>query len=345
MKGRARGILVVLMAAVAWVGCKGPAPDRETTPQTVGSGKGIVATVDGVPISAEELDAAAKGQLQKLMTQVYQVRRSVLDGMIAEKLIEKAAQAEGMSKEAYLAENVDAKVASPTDEEIEAFYEQQKGRINVPLDQMKEKIADYLKSTRQQAIRQELIASLKEKAQVKVMLEPPRTEISLDGAAYEIQDGEKGIVMIEFSDYQCPYSKRAQETVHRILDTYKGKIHYAFFDFPLAFHANAMKAAEAARCAGEQGKYAEYGKKLFENQANLGVEDLKKYAEELGLDKQAFDSCLDSGKFAEKVHESIQKGNLAGVSGTPAFFINGIMITGAQPFESFQEVIDSELTR
>ncbi len=345
MKGRERGILVVLMAAVAWGGCKGPAPHPETPPPTAESGKGIVATVDGVPISAEELDAAAKGQLQKLMAQVYQVRRNVLEGMIAEKLIDKAAQAQGMSKEAYLAENVDAKVDPPTDEEIEAFYEQQKGRIKVPLDQMKERIADYLKSTRQQAKRQELVASLKEKAGVKVMLEPPRTEITLEGAAYEIQDGEKGIVMAEFSDYQCPFSKKVQETVHRLLDTYKGKIHYAFFDFPLAFHANAMKAHEAARCAGEQGKYAAYNAKLFENQAKLDVEDLKTYAVDLGLDKQAFDSCLDSGKFAEKVQESVQKGNLAGVTGTPAFFVNGIMITGAQPFESFQEVVESELAR
>jgi protein-disulfide isomerase len=106
-----------------------------------------------------------------------------------------------------------------------------------------------------------------------------------------------------------------------------------------------MKAHEAARCAGEQGKYTEYSTKVFDNQRNLDVEGLKQHAKDLGLDTAAFDSCLDTGKTAEVVKQSVRKGNGLGVSGTPAFFVNGIMISGAQPFESFQEVIDAELAR
>jgi len=244
-----------------------------------------------------------------------------------------------------VAENVDAKVTPPTDEEIKAFYDAQKARISIPFDQMKERIAAHLKTTRMAEKRRELIASLKEKADVKIMLEPPRTEIALDGAAFTIGDKGSGIVLVEFSDYQCPYSKRAQETVRRVLDDYKGKVHYAFFDYPLAFHKDAMKAHEAARCAGEQGTYDAYSKKLFENQKNLGVEELKKYAEDLGLDAEAFNSCLDNGKFTAIVQQSVEKGSLSGVSGTPAFFINGIMISGAQPFEKFQEIVEEELSR
>lgn len=346
MKGRTRGVLVVLLAAAfALGGCKGPAPAGKTETTAPESGQEIVAVVGDVSISAGELDAAAKGQLQKLMAQVYQVRRNVLDGMIADKLIEKAAEAEGTSKEAYLAENVDAKIDPPTNEEVEAFYEQQKGRVKAPLDEMRERITDYLKSTRQQAKRQELVASLKEKAGVKVMLEPPRTEITLDGAAFTSGVEDARIVLVEFSDYECPFSKRAQETVHRVLDEYRGKIHYAFFDFPLSFHATSRKAHEAARCAGEQGKYAEYGKKLFENQTQHGVDELKKYAADIGLDTEAFNSCLDGGKTSAPVQASLEQGGHAGVGGTPAFFVNGIMISGAQPFESFKEVVEAELTR
>jgi protein-disulfide isomerase len=186
---------------------------------------------------------------------------------------------------------------------------------------------------------------LKANADVKVMLEPPRTEVSLDGVAYTAGDKGAKVVLVEFSDYECPYSKRAQATVHKVLEEYKGKIYYAFFDYPLAFHKNAMKAHEAARCAGEQGKYAEYSAKVFDNPQSLGVEGLKKHAQDLGLDTAAFNSCLDTGKTAESVKQSVQKGNGLGVSGTPAFFVNGIMISGAQPFEAFKEIMDSELAR
>ena len=163
--------------------------------------------------------------------------------------------------------------------------------------------------------------------------------------AYTSGKEEAKVVLVEFSDYECPYSKRAQPTVQKVLEEYKGEIRYAFFDYPLPFHKNAMKAHEAARCAGEQGKYAEYSATVFDNQQNLGVEGLKGYAKDLGLDTAAFDSCLDTGKTAESVKQSVQKGSGVGVSGTPAFFVNGIMISGAQPFESFQEIIQAELSR
>jgi protein-disulfide isomerase len=312
MKMRARGILIILAVAVVGGGCVSQAPEGEHAPASkeptpaVESGQEVVATVDGAAISAEALDTAAKAQLQKLMVQIYQVRKSALDGMIADMLIEEAAKAEGKSTEDYLAENVDAKVLIK---------------------------------------KEELIASLREKADVKVMLEPPRTEVSLDGAAHTIGGEEAKIVLVEFSDYECPYSVRVQPTVRRILDEYKDKITYAFFDFPLPFHKKAMKAHEAARCAGEQGKYAEYGKKLFENQKKLGVEDLKKYAEDLELDAEAFASCLESGKASASTQQSVEKGRHYGVTGTPAFFINGIMISGAQPFKAFKEIIEGELAR
>lgn len=354
MKMRAKGILVVLVAAVAWVGCQTPGQEAKTGPAggekgreataTV-NGQEVVASVNGVTISAEELDASAKGQLQKIQAQIYQVKKRALDGLIEGKLIEKAAKEKGVSVEAYVAENVDAKVSPPTDEEIQAFYDGQKGRIRAPLEQVKGKISEHLMQTQKAATRRELIALLKKDSDVKVMLEPPRTEVTLDGVAYTSGDKGAKVVLVEFSDYECPYSKRAQPTVSRVLEEYKDKIYYAFFDYPLAFHKNAMKAHEAARCAGEQGKYAEYSAKVFDNQQNLGIEGLKQYAKDIGLDTNAFDSCLDTGKNAESVKQSAQKGNGVGVSGTPAFFVNGIMISGAQPFESFQEIIQAELSK
>jgi len=346
MKIRAKGVWVILAAAVVvWGGCQKPVREAKTGPAGGEAGQEVVASVDGATISAEELEASAKGELQKIRAQIYQVKKRALDGMIEGKLIEKAAKAKGVSAEAYVAENVDAKVSPPTDEEIQAFYDSQKGRIRAPLEQMKGRISEHLMSTRKAEKRREMIASLKENADGKVLLEPPRTEVSLEGVAYTSGEKEAKIVLVEFSDYECPYSKRAQATVRKVLEAYKGKIHYAFFDYPLAFHKNSMKAHEAARCAGEQGKYAEYSAKLFDNQQNLGVDGLKRYAKDLGLDTSAFDSCLDTGKTAESVKQSVQKGNGVGVSGTPAFFVNGVMISGAQPFDSFKEIIQTELAR
>jgi protein-disulfide isomerase len=340
------GILVVLAAlAVVWGGCQKPVLETETSPQGGQAGQDVMAIVDGVEISAEELEEAAKGQLQKIEAQIYQVKKRTLDGMIEEMLIEKAAKEKGLSPEAYIAENVDGKVTPPTDEEIQAFYDAQKGRIRAPLEQMKDRISAHLLQTKKAAKRREMIALLKKNSDVKVMLEAPRTEVSLDGVAYTSGDKEAKVVMVEFSDYECPYSKRVQPTVQRVLEEYKGKIQYAFFDYPLGFHKKAQKAHEAARCAGEQGKYAEYSAKLFENQQKLGVEDLKQHAKDIGLEAEAFDTCLDTGKTAERVKQSFQKGSGVGVTGTPAFFINGIMISGAQPYEKFQEVLETELAR
>jgi protein-disulfide isomerase len=357
MKMRATGVPVILAAAIVWVGCQAQVQETKTgqeakpvqeanTSQAEGEvGQEVVASVGGVTISAEELEDSAKGQLQKIRAQIYQVKKRALDGMIEDMLIEKAAKEKGVSVEEYVAEHVDAKVSPPTDEQIEAFYNSQKGRMRAPLEQMKERISGHLMQTQKNEKRREMIALLKKNADVKVMLEPPRTEVSLEGLAYTSGEEDAKIVLVEFSDYECPYSKRAQDTVHKVLEEYKGKIHYAFFDFPLGFHKHAMKAHEAARCAGEQGKYAEYSVKLFENQRNLGVEGLKQYAKDLDLDSNAFDACLEEGKTAASVKQSVAKGSSAGVSGTPAFFVNGILISGAQPYEKFQEVLDAELAR
>jgi len=120
------------------------------------------------------------------------------------------------------------------------------------------------------------------------------------------------------------------------------KLYYR--EYPLPFHEHAPKASEAALCAGDQGKYWEMHKKLFDNQRALEISDLKKYAGELGLDQGKFDGCLDSGTKAAEVQASVEAGGKVGVNGTPAFFINGRPLSGAQPYEAIAGVIDYELS-
>ena len=116
-----------------------------------------------------------------------------------------------------------------------------------------------------------------------------------------------------------------------------------FKDFPLSIHNNAQKAAEASRCAGEQNKYWEYHDVLFKNINALASDNLKKYAADLKLEAAKFDSCLDSGKHAAAVNKDMADGMKVGVSGTPAFLVNGRFLSGAQPFSAFQEVIEEVL--
>jgi protein-disulfide isomerase len=171
---------------------------------------------------------------------------------------------------------------------------------------------------------------------------PPKVEVAAEGPARG--EDKAPVTIVEFSDFQCPFCGRAEETVKLVLDKYKGKVRLVYRDYPLPFHNMAQKASEAAHCAGDQGKYWQMHEKLFANQTALAVPQLKDHAKGLGLDASKFDKCLDSGEKTKIVDASKKAGDEAGVNGTPAFFINGRLISGARPFENFKEIIDYELS-
>jgi protein-disulfide isomerase len=157
------------------------------------------------------------------------------------------------------------------------------------------------------------------------------------------------VVIEEFSDFECPACSYFYENAYpQIMESYvkTGKVRVVFKPFPLtSLHKNSEKAAEAALCAAEQGKFWEMHDKLFENQDALGVANLKSYAASLGLDQNAFNQCLDSGKMRPIIENNIAEGKARGISATPSFFVNGKKIVGAQPFETFQQAIDGELAK
>lgn len=161
-------------------------------------------------------------------------------------------------------------------------------------------------------------------------------------------DPKAPVTIVEFSDYECPFCGRFyQQTFLQINEKYikTGKVKFVYRDFPLSFHTQAQKAAEAAECAGEQGKYYEMHDLLFTKGVQEGVTGFKQYAKEIGLDTTKFNSCLDSGQMASEVKKDMADGAAAGIQGTPGFFVNGVVISGAQPFEAFQQVIDAALAK
>ena len=148
---------------------------------------------------------------------------------------------------------------------------------------------------------------------------------------------------MEFTDYQCPYCHRAQGVIDQVLARYPGKVRLVHMEFPLDGHPEAVPAARAARCAGEQGKFWEFHRSLMTAPGRLDAADLKGRAASLQLSPGPFESCLASDRHDAAIQASLAQGEGLGVTGTPAYFINGRMLSGARPLESFIEVIDAEL--
>ncbi len=164
--------------------------------------------------------------------------------------------------------------------------------------------------------------------------------------ADHMRGGENAkVTIVEYSDFECPFCGSAHPTVQQVMQTYGDDVRLVYRHFPLSFHAQAQKAAEASECASDQGKFWEMHDIMFENQAALqgGVTQLKKWAAELRLNTAKFNSCLDSGEKASVVAAQASAGSAIGVTGTPGFFINGISVVGAQPFSTFKQVIDQQL--
>jgi protein-disulfide isomerase len=180
--------------------------------------------------------------------------------------------------------------------------------------------------------------------------QPQRIEVSLDDDPVKGSPNAK-VTIVVFSDFQCPFCQRfALQTLPQIEEKYikTGKVKLVYRDFPLSFHQYAQKAAEAAECADEQGKFWEYHDILFQKLsewAAVGESKFKEYAQQLGLDTQKFNQCLDSGKYASEVQKDYNDGLKYGVSGTPTFFINGIKVIGAQPYSVFEQIIEEELNK
>jgi protein-disulfide isomerase len=182
--------------------------------------------------------------------------------------------------------------------------------------------------------------------------------VSTDGAP-AVGEKTAKVTMVEFSDYQCPFSGRYfNQTLSQVMDEYvkTGKVHYVFRDFPLEqIHPLALKAAEAAHCAGDQGKYWEMHDRIYKNQGQLAANELGGHATALGLDLPKFQQCLDSGKYTALVRKNESDGQAVGVRGTPSFFLGTpdpkdpkrmkavSMMSGAQPFTTFKEALDSLL--
>lgn len=304
---------------------------------------GRIATVDGRPIYEQDLLPEVAPKLLQLRSQQYELKSKALENLIRQRVIEAEAEKRGLSTDKLLEQEVDSKVAEPSEGEVEGYYLAVKNEIEKPLREVKPQLQKAVKLLKIQQARQDYADSLRAKAEVVVLLQPPKVEVSYNPARVR-GDAKAPVTIVEFSDFQCPYCKRAQATLQDLLTKYNGRVKLSFMDFPMrTLHPHAQIAAEAARCAGEQGKFWEYHDALFADQSKLDEAGLAQTARNLGLDEKSFQSCLTAGRFKAQIEQDLREGTEAGVAGTPGFFIDGIFVNGAQPEAEFEKTINSEL--
>jgi protein-disulfide isomerase len=304
-----------------------------------------VATVGDRKITRAELEEHVRAKLIEIENERYEALHDGLEEMVAEELEKQEAKARGTTVANLETQEIAAKISTPTDADVQKVYDENKKQLgSQTLDQVKPRILEYLSQQAQAERHAAFIEELKKKHKTTIALRPPVVEVASAGRPERGGGAKAPVTIIEFSDYQCPFCKRAESAVDQVMKTYGDKIRLVFRDYPLPMHPAARPAAEAASCANAQGKFWDYHAKLFANQSALGEDKLKEYAKDVGLDGGKFEQCLAEKPFKKKIDEDIADGEKVGVSGTPAFFINGRMLSGAQPFEKFKEVIDEELS-
>lgn len=300
-------------------------------------------------ITIGDLDAHIKNELFEQASEngapakLYELRSEAIERMIDDELVESEAKTRGMTKDALL--QAEAAKAKPVeDADVQAFYDQIKARIgDTKLEAVAPQIRARIEQQRHAEAQQAFMTGLREKADVKVELEPPRITVAADGPSRG--PATAPVTIVEFSDYQCPYCKRAETTLAQLVLKYPDQVRLVYRDFPLDGHPEARPAALAAACANDQGKFWDYHRLLFGSSPKLDKDTLRKLAETAKLDLKAFDACVADGRHAAKIQADVEAGHEAGVSGTPAFFVNGIPFSGARSLAEFAKLIDAEIAK
>jgi protein-disulfide isomerase len=306
-----------------------------------------VAEVDGEKISAQDLRDAAGVSLAKLEDEMYRLKQQKLQSLIEERLLAHEARQRKISVESLVQTEITAKAPAVTHEEVLSAYELYKSRLQKPESEVEPQLLSLLHERKVAARRQEFLRPLRTAADVSVNLMPPasfRASVGLDGPT--LGAGNAPVTIVEFEDFQCPFCKRAQDTMEHVLAHYKDRVRMVHRDLPLqTLHPASWKAHEAGRCAEAQGKFWEYRALLYKNAPAASPQQLNNYASQAGLNASDFTECLNSGKFSAVVQKDEDEANRLGIQGTPVFFINGRLLSGAQPESEFVRIIEDELNR
>jgi protein-disulfide isomerase len=340
---------VVLLA----LACSAPAQQAPSTQSTAApSDSDVAAQIGDRTITVGELDdrwqQTDPGTRSQAIQQIYDGRKNALDAIVAEILIAQASAAQDIEPEAFTSAGVTRLTEPVIDGQVLAFFQANQAQMQGRgMDVMSPLIREYLDEQGRVAAFEMLIAELRaEGPPYRLVLDTPRQQMNLSPDDPTQGSADAPVTLVEYSDFQCPFCAQVVPTLKRVQQTYGDKVRIVWKNFPLtAIHPQAFGAAQAGRCAQEQGMFWELHDVLFANQQALQPEALKTHALAAGLDPAAFDACLDSGQHADAVQAQMDIAMALGVVSTPAVFVNGRLVSGAQPFDAFAKIIDEELER
>ncbi len=330
----------ILMASCATTAALAPTAVNQPSP--------VVATVSGRNILLSEVDRRLGDELAKVNEQLYEMRHEAAERLAIEMLVKQAAQRDDVGEDDWLRRKIEPKVKAPTDAQIEQLFYKVKDRLDAgaTLDSVRAQLTASLYREERGKQAKVIFEQLKKEAQFEMRLEPPpRVRKVVDAVGPSKGKADAAVTIVVFADFQCPFCGRANETVEKVMAAYQDNVRLVYRQFPLSMHRDAPRAAEAALCADAQGKFWAFHDALYANQSDLSQEALAERANSVGLDLTKFGHCLDAGTMTEQVKRDVKDGDRLGVNGTPAYFINGIMLSGARPEQEFRQVIDSELVR
>ena len=300
----------------------------------------VVAIIKGEKLTAGEVEDSLLPLIFDVQEQVYKLRKDELELTINDALLAQEAQKRQITTNALL--DAEAKPKPVTDEQAQAFYDQNKERVSGDFAQTKDAIRQYLEQIEVRQAERAFVEKLRATATIQSFLVAPESPVFAISTTDQPSLGKADapVTIVAFTDYQCPSCAAMHPELERLVKEYGNKVRLVTRDFPLSQHTEAFKAAEAAEAARDQGKYWEYIQILLHNQSALTVDKLKGYASELALDRTRFDSALDSGKFAESVQRDIEDGMKLGINGTPAIFINGRRVS-VQGYDDLKAVVNA----
>ena len=310
----------------------------------------ILASIGDQKITMADVRARVGDDLDQLDARYRRARHEAIDraleGIVNERMLANASAREGKSVDELLAAEAGGSL-DPNEVEIAAWYQANQARMGGrSLEQIRDQIANHLRTERRNDATQKLTQRLTAEQRVTVNLQPFRLTFDNEGAP-AMGPADAPVTLVEFSDFQCPYCQAAVPTLKQVEQKFGDSVRIVYRQFPItSIHPFAFKAAEASLCAHAQGKFWELHDLMFQDQKKLAVSDLKEKARQVGLDSKKFDGCLDSGRFVEQVQKDQSEAQRSGVTGTPAMFINGSYVEGGSvPFSKLESLISKELSR
>ena len=304
------------------------------------------AIIDNQIITNQQVIDSIEEKLYEAEMKVYQLKLNQLKSMLLNRLIKSHPFSQGMKPQDFLNQHV---IKNPTasEKEIEQFIKTNRIPVEKINAELKEKVAGYIKNKKAQAAISKWFAVQSKELGVLInLVKPQRLKYEVPiGDAPVLGNKNARITIVEYSDFQCPYCAKAEDTIKQLFKNYPGQIKLVYKNFPLGFHGEAFIAAEAGLCAREQSDayFWQLHDRMFADPRGLKLVGLKDKATQLGLNVQQFEKCIQDKKYASSVNQDISEGRKLGVNSTPIFFINGIIVKGSKPYADFAKIIDEEL--